>query len=97
MKKYYTYIMSSTNNATIYIGVTNDIHRRYQEHNAGITPGFTKRYHVHKLVYFEEYSEIKDAICREKQLKGIKRIKKNAIINANNPEWKDLMLNEFNS
>ena len=97
MKKYYVYIMSSTNNATIYIGVTNDIHRRYQEHNAGINPGFTKRYHVQKLVYFEEYSEIKDAICREKQLKGIKRIKKNAIINATNPEWKDLMANEYKS
>lgn len=89
--------MSSTNNATIYIDVTNDIHRRYQEHNAGIIPGFTKQYHVHKLVYFEKYSEIKDAIWREKQLKGIKCIKKNAIINANNPEWNDLMASELNS
>lgn len=95
MKSYYVYIMSSSNNSAIYIGVTNNIRRRYQEHRQGINPGFTKHYHVNKLVYLEEYSEIKDAIAREKQLKGIKRIKKNAIINANNPEWDDLMSKEL--
>lgn len=79
MKDYYVYIMSSQNNKAIYIGVTNDITRRYQEHVQGLIPGFTQKYNISKLIYFEQYTEINDAIAREKQLKGWKRSKKRRI------------------
>ena len=74
----------------MYIGVTNDLKRRCIEHNLELIEGFTKRYHVHKLVYFEEYSEIKDAIAREKKLKKWIRSKKNSLVETKNPEWRDL-------
>ena len=73
----------------MYIGVTNDLTRRLREHKEEQIDGFTKKYHVHKLVYFEEYSEITYAIAREKQLKGWVRLKKNALVETKNPDWED--------
>ena len=73
----------------MYIGVTNDLHRRLYEHKKELVEGFTKRYHVHKLVYFETYPDVKYAILREKQLKGWKREKKNLLVETKNPEWQD--------
>ena len=71
----------------MYIGVTNDLHRRINEHKNGQIDGFTKKYHVYKLVYYEEYSEINLAIAREKQLKKWIRAKKNLLVETKNPNW----------
>ena len=87
---YYVYMMTSKLNTVLYIGVTNDLIRRVYEHKAGFTTGFTKRYHIHKLVYYEEYSYMYDAISREKQLKKWTREKKNNLIVSFNPDWEDL-------
>ena len=74
----------------MYIGVTNDLERRLYEHKNELVEGFTKRYHVHKLVYYEETSDVKAAIEREKQLKNWARAKKDALVETMNPMWKDL-------
>lgn len=74
----------------MYIGVTNDLKRRLYEHKNELIDGFTKRYHVHKLVYYEAYKEVTDAIAREKQLKSYLRLKKNALVETLNPSWSDL-------
>ena len=87
---YYVYILTNANNTVIYIGVTNDLPRRLSEHKSGAIDSFTKRYRVHKLVYFEEYLNPNDAISREKQLKGWRRSKKNALVETTNPSWSDL-------
>ena len=88
--RYYIYIMSSLNNTTLYIGVTNDLERRVKEHKSGEIPGFTQKYHCCKLVYFEEYSDIDQAIEREKKLKQWRRDKKDLLIKTKNPDLKDL-------
>ena len=87
---YYVYILASENNRTLYIGVTNDIVRRISEHKSETIDGFTKTYHVHKLVYLESCNDAYAAISREKQLKGWRREKKVALIVKDNPFWKDL-------
>ena len=87
---YYVYILTSKSNAVLYVGVTNNLQRRMIEHKNEQNEGFTKRYHIHKLVYFEEYSEINDAIAREKQLKRWVRAKKNWLVETKNPNWDDL-------
>lgn len=87
---YFVYILAGQSNKMIYVGVTNDLHRRITEHKGDLNNGFTQKYHIHKLVYFEEFSEINYAIAREKQLKHWRRDKKNALIERINPEWKDL-------
>ncbi len=87
---YYIYILANKTNSVIYIGVTNDLQRRVCEHKSEEIKGFTKKYHVHKLVYFEEFSDVNDAITREKQLKKWVREKKNQLIEAQNPSWDDL-------
>ena len=92
MKKYYVYMLSNHTNTTLYIGVTGNLPRRMNEHIGGLQEGFTKKYHTNKLVYIEEYSEINTALEREKQLKHWRREKKNELVNALNPEWKDLLL-----
>ncbi len=89
-KQYYTYIMSSNNRTTLYIGVTDNLERRVAEHKSGLIPGFTQRYNCHVLVYYETFSDIDQAIYREKQLKGWKRSKKDALIDSVNPERRDL-------
>ena len=90
---YFVYILSNWDDSVLYIGVTSDLEERLYEHRNHLVDGFTKKYNVHKLVYFEESSDIKSAIAREKQLKGWTRRKKNELIKKNNPEWKDLTLN----
>ncbi len=87
---YYVYILTNKTNKVIYIGVTNDLKRRLYEHKNELVDGFTKKYHIHKLVYYEAYQGIYDAISREKQLKGWLRIRKNELIETMNPEWRDL-------
>ncbi|MCQ2573883.1 MAG: GIY-YIG nuclease family protein [Treponema sp.] len=87
---YYVYILTNYTNSVMYIGMTNDLTRRINEHKSGLIEGFTKKYHVHKLVYFESTDDVNNAIKREKQLKGWTRAKKNALVETNNPEWKDL-------
>ena len=89
-KKYYVYILVNKTNTVMYIGVTNDLSRRLYEHNSGLFEGFSKKYNAHKIVYFEEYSEINLAIAREKQLKSWRRDKKNSLVETINPDWKDL-------
>ncbi len=92
MDYYYVYILASDSNSTIYIGMTNDLQRRINEHKSDAIDGFTKRYKVHKLVYYENCLDVKEAIKREKQLKKWNRQKKNHLIETLNPEWKDLSI-----
>ena len=87
---YYVYMMSSNSNKVLYIGVTNDLLRRVREHKNGISGGFTFTYSCHKLVYYESFSDIEQAIGREKVLKGWKRCRKDALIDTVNPERRDL-------
>ncbi len=90
MSKYYVYILTNATNKTLYVGVTNDIYRRTYEHFASKS-GFAERYNCTKLVYVEETVSIEDALRREKQLKGWKRSKKEALINSINPQWNNLL------
>ena len=90
MKHYYVYILASKRNGTLYIGVTNDIVRRVYEHKNDLIEGFTKKYSVHRLVYFEETSDIESAILREKRLKKWNRKWKLELIEKENPNWEDL-------
>ena len=87
---YYTYMMTNHTNTVLYTGVTNDLERRVREHKLGIIPGFTQRYNCYKLVYFETYSNIEEAIAREKKIKEYRREKKNQLVNQNNSGWNDL-------
>ncbi len=89
--EYYVYIMSSISNYTIYTGVTNDLVRRVYEHRTGADPdGFTTKYAVKKLVYYESTRDVLSAIEREKQIKSWSRKKKNTLIAGINPAWRDL-------
>ena len=89
--EYYVYIMSSTSNSTIYTGVTNNLVRRVYEHRTGADPdGFTTKYAVKKLVYYESTHDVLSAIEREKQIKSWSRKKKNTLIAGINPAWRDL-------
>ena len=90
MKKYYVYILASKRNGTLYIWVTNDLIRRVYEHKNDLTDGFTKKYGVHLLVYFEQYYDIVHAIQSEKRLKKWNRQWKIELIEKENPEWNDL-------
>ena len=91
MRGGFVYIMASFKNTTLYVGVTNDLERRVKEHQNHINPlSFTARYQIHKLVYYEAFWDIRDAIAREKQLKAGPRRKKEELIRSMNPEWKDL-------
>ena len=87
---YYVYILTNTYNTVIYIGVTNNLGRRLYEHKNKLVDGFTKRYNLHKLVYFDTTTDVRAAIEREKQLKGWTRAKKIALIEETNPRWIDL-------
>lgn len=90
MKQYYVYSMTNYTNNVIYTGVTEDIIRRIYEHKNQLIKGFTSKYNVNKLVYFESYDDIKTAITREKQIKAGSRKKKIDLIIKNNPEFRDL-------
>ena len=87
---YYVYILTNKDNRVMYIGMTNNLVRRIGEHKSEFVDCFTKRYHVHNLVYFEEYSDVNAAIAREKQLKSWSRAKKNALVRSKNPDFADL-------
>ncbi len=89
---YYVYILTTQSNKVLYVGITNNLERRVYEHKNNLVDGFTKKYHVHKLVYYEQTSDIYSAITREKQIKGLLRIKKNKLISNFNPEWKELYI-----
>ena len=88
-KQYYVYVMTNRS-GTLYIGVTNDLVRRVHEHKTKCVGGFTTKYNVTQLVYYETGADIREAIAREKQLKGWRRSKKLALINSSNPKWNDL-------
>lgn len=88
-KQYYVYIVTNLS-GTLYIGVTNNLERRIYEHREQTTKGFTAKYNIHRLLYFELFSNVRDAIDREKQLKKWRRSKKIALINTMNPSWQDL-------
>ena len=89
MRQYYVYIMTNRSK-TLYTGVTNNLERRVYEHKQKLVPGFTSTYNITLLVYFEMTTDVKAALCREKQIKGWLRSKKISLIEAVNPEWKDL-------
>ena len=84
------YFMTNKSNSVLYVGVTNNLFRRVFEHKEKINKGFTKRYNVDKLVYYEVYDNIELAIAREKQIKNWKREWKNALVEKDNPQWDDL-------
>ena len=90
MASYYVYILASRPRGTLYIGVTNDLVRRIHEHREGIADGFTRRYGVKRLVYFEATEDVGAAIRREKRLKEWQRVWKVALVEAHNPAWTDL-------
>ncbi len=92
MKQYCVYILASKKNGVLYIGVTNDLERRILEHKHKIDKGFATKYNVDQLVYFEQFSIIKDAIQREKQLKKWNRDWKIELIEKENPNWNDLAI-----
>jgi len=94
MNRYFVYIVTNKS-GTLYTGVTNDLSRRVYEHKQKLVPGFTKKYNITRLVYFEETDDIKAAIAREKQIKGWLRSKKIALIESLNPKWEDLSINWY--
>ena len=89
MKTHYVYIMSNIHR-TLYVGMTNNLERRVYEHKMGFVEGFTKRYTIHSLVYYDVTNEVEGAIFREKQIKAWRRSKKIELIESMNPRWKDL-------
>ncbi len=89
MKQYFVYIMTSKT-GTLYTGMTNNLQRRVYQHKHKLVEGFTNKYNVNRLVYFEAFNEVLDAIAREKQIKGWRRSKKIALIESMNPKWQDL-------
>lgn len=91
-KTYYVYLLTNWDNRVMYVGVTNNLERRIYEHKNKLVDGFTKKYNVEKLVYFETASDVLAAIEREKQIKKWRREKKNQLVIEMNPEWKDLSL-----
>jgi len=94
-RQYCFYIMTNAHNTVLYTGVTNNLHRRVLEHRSGKGSGFTKKYNITKLVYFECGDDISIAIYREKQIKAGSRRKKIDLINSINPEWNDLFEEYF--
>jgi putative endonuclease len=89
MREYWVYILANMHR-TLYIGVTNDVHARVYQHKHRLVPGFTSKYGVDRLVYFEQTPNVDAALAREKQLKGWLRAKKVALIESENPRWEDL-------
>ena len=89
-KQYYTYILFNKRNGTLYVGVTNNLVKRIWQHKNKIIEGFTQKYNVDKLGYYEIFNDVNLAIAREKQLKGGSRKSKLELIEINNPDWQDL-------
>jgi putative endonuclease len=93
MHLYYVYILTNSNHNVLYTGITNDLERRCFEHKKKEIKGFTRKYNVDKLIYYEKFDSVDLAIAREKQIKGYSRAKKVILINEFNPRWKDLNYN----
>jgi putative endonuclease len=91
----HVYILTNQYHTVLYTGVTSDLYNRILEHKYKVYPGFTAKYNVHKLVYFESFEDINEAIAREKQIKAGSRQKKLNLINSMNPDWEDLWEKEF--
>ncbi len=89
-RQYYVYIMTNRYNTVLYTGITNDLTRRVYEHKSGVGGGFTSKYTITKLVYYEGTVDVRSAIAREKQIKAGSRKKKVDLVNAMNPQWRDL-------
>ncbi len=89
-REYYVYMMTNSRNTVLYIGITNDLKRRVYEHKSRLIEGFSKKYNLTKLVYYETCGDIEGAIIREKQIKGGSRQDKLNLVNAANKEWQDL-------
>lgn len=89
-KQYYVYMVTNRHNTVLYTGVTNDLRRRVYEHKARLIDGFTEKYNITKLVYYEIFDDIENAILREKQIKGGSRERKIRLINSMNGTWEDL-------
>ncbi len=89
MRTYYVYIMASRSR-TLYTGVTRDLTRRVSEHKQKLVPGFTSRYNISRLVYYQDFRDVRAAIAREKEIKAWRRSKKIALIESSNPTWADL-------
>ena len=89
MRQYFVYMMTNRSR-TLYTGVTNDLDRRVEQHRSKLVPGFTSKYNITQLVYWEAYNDVRDAIAREKEIKGWLRKKKIAMIESVNPQWDDL-------
>jgi len=87
---YYVYLLTNWNNKVLYVGVTNNLERRIYEHKHKMVDGFTKKYNINKLVYFEHTTDVKVAIAREKQIKGWRRKRKNELVDEFNPTWEDV-------
>lgn len=90
MESGYTYIICNDRENVVYVGATNDLKKRIVHHKRRLVPGFSKRYNVHRLVYYERCVDIQAARKRERQIKGYRRDKKRSLIDSVNPEWKDL-------
>ncbi len=90
MKTFHVYMMTIRPRVVLYIGITNSLVRRVWQHRQGEIQGFTKRYNVNRLVYYECFDDPRDAISREKELKGWRRVRKNAFVETLNPKWSDL-------
>ena len=90
MNSYFIYILTTKNNKMLYIGVTNNLPRRLYEHKNKLVKGYTEKYNISKLVFYEEFTNVKDAIAAEKKLKGWLRSKKDNLISGFNPNWDDL-------
>jgi putative endonuclease len=89
-KHYYVYLLTNWNHKVMYVGVTNDLGRRIYEHKNKLVKGFTEKYKITKLVYFEETADVGAALAREKEIKKWRREKKNNLVLSINPEWRDL-------
>ncbi|QLH43874.1 MAG: GIY-YIG nuclease family protein [Coxiellaceae bacterium] len=89
-KSFYVYILTNKRNGTLYIGVTSDLLKRIGQHKSGVIPGFTQKYNTKMLVYYEQHNHAESAIHREKRLKEWKRTWKLALIERQNPSWRDL-------
>ena len=89
-KAYYVYLLANWNNKVMYVGISNNLERRIYEHKEKVVKGFTEKYNVNKLVYFEQTSDIVEALNREKEIKKWRREKKNRLVVNTNPLWRDL-------
>lgn len=95
MKDFFLYLMTNRSRVVLYTGVTNNLEHRVSEHRGKLVKGFTSRYKVDRLVCYEVYPDVRDAIAREKEIKGWRRSRKNALVESMNPKWADLAVSLF--